>query len=73
MLLVNHAYSLGTGTGSFPTATEYLSLGGSGTAITITTVGHETVSLGGLAPGMYPIRCTAVTANSGFTVVGWWV
>jgi hypothetical protein len=75
-MLLNHAYSLGSGTGSFPTATDMLSIGGgAGTniSLTVTTVGGESVALGALPPGMYPIRCTAVTANSGGTVVGWWI
>lgn len=29
MDLMTHAYSLGTGTGNFPTATEWLTIGGS--------------------------------------------
>lgn len=70
---LNRAYSIGAGTGKFPTATEWLTIGGlSNTSLTVTTLGGDSVALGALPPGMYPIRCTAVTANSGGTVTGWW-
>jgi hypothetical protein len=73
MDLMTHAYSLGTGTGNFPTATEWLTIGGSANvSLTVTTFGGNSVALGALPPGMYPIRCIAVTANSGGTVTGWW-
>ncbi|MBF6560501.1 MAG: hypothetical protein IVW56_09440 [Candidatus Binataceae bacterium] len=70
----NHAFSLGAGTGTFPTAVEALLVAGaSGTVLTVVTAGGETVALGAVPPGLYVgPRIVAVTANTGFTITGWW-
>ena len=67
-----HAYSLGSGTGTFPAATQWMMLAGSGTAITITTPSGESVALGAVSPGMWPIAASAVTVNTGYTITGFW-
>jgi hypothetical protein len=68
----NHAYALGAGTGTLPTASTWLSFvnGGSG-SLTITTLGGESVTLS-LPSGMYPIRAAAITANTMTNLVAWW-
>ena len=69
----SHAFSLGTGTGTFPTAVEALTLGGAGSALTVVTAGGETVALGAIPAGLYVgPRIVSVTANTGFTITGWW-
>ena len=68
----NRAFALGTSTGTFPTATHWLSFVNTNGSLTITTPGGDTVVLS-LATGMYPIRAKAVTAVSSVTnIVGWW-
>jgi hypothetical protein len=69
-----HAVSLGSSAGSFPTATQWLSfIAGAEAGLTITTLGGQTVSIGNLPSGIYPIRATAVTAVGGCSaIVGWW-
>ena len=68
----NRAFALGTSTGTFPTATHWLSLVNTNGSLTITTPGGDTVVLS-LTTGMYPIRAKAVTAVSSVTnIVGWW-
>ena len=68
----NRAFSLGSSTGTFPTATEWLSFVNPSGSLTITTPGGDKVALS-LPTGMYPIRAVAVTAVSSVTnIVGWW-
>lgn len=75
MASAQHGTSLGGSTGTFPTATEWLSFvnPSPGTdSLTITTLGGESITLT-LPSGMYPIRAVAVTAVSSVTdIVGWW-
>lgn len=69
----NHAFSLGATTGTFPCATQWLLLVGPGTALSITTPGGETVALGAVPAGMWPIRATAVTVATAYTAItGFW-
>ena len=68
----NRAFALGTSTGTFPTATDWLSFVNTNGSLTITTPGGDVVVLS-LTTGMYPIRAKAVTAVSSVTnIVGWW-
>ena len=69
-----NAVSLGSSVGSFPSATQWLSfVAGAGAGLTIMTLGGQTVSIGNLPSGVYPIRATAVTAVGGCSAnVGRW-
>ena len=68
----NRAFALGSSTGTFPTATQWLSFVNTNGSLTITTPGGDAVVVS-LTTGMYPIRATAVTAVSSVTnIVGWW-
>jgi hypothetical protein len=61
----NRAFALGSSTGTFPAATEWLSFVNSSGSLTITTPGGDKIVLS-LPTGMYPIRATAVTGYRGF-------
>jgi len=68
----SRAFALGSSTGNFPTATDWLSFVNSGGSLTIKTIGGDSVVLN-LPSGMYPIRAKAVTALSSVSnIVGWW-